>query len=233
MSFQKKCLKKMNDVSRSDGRTILYVSHNMNTIRQLCDRCIVLEHGQLRYEGDLEEGIRIYIGTQGISGNCVALENMDRDPEFSPHTITMKEIECLGDTSIAVGSKLDFRLHCISSKKIDEVFLRIIIRSDDSTPITMFTTQSGISVDENENFNIEMCLDVSKLAPGTYTISPVLYEVNEFGNNIYLDGLKEVFVFEITQSLGFNNNMQWQQKYWGYFFNNPLQIRKGFVDGKN
>ena len=41
MAFQKKCLEKMSDVSKSDGRTILYVSHNMNTIRQLCDRCIV------------------------------------------------------------------------------------------------------------------------------------------------------------------------------------------------
>ena len=45
VAFQKKCLDKMSDVSRSQGRTILYVSHNMNTIRQLCKRCIVLDHG--------------------------------------------------------------------------------------------------------------------------------------------------------------------------------------------
>ena len=45
VAFQTKCLNKMNDVSRNDGRTILYVSHNMNTVRQLCQRCIVLDHG--------------------------------------------------------------------------------------------------------------------------------------------------------------------------------------------
>ena len=67
MAFQKKCLDKMNDVSKSQGRTILYVSHNMNTIRQLCKRCIVLDHGKLIYDGDVEEGIRRYINVSEVS----------------------------------------------------------------------------------------------------------------------------------------------------------------------
>ncbi len=46
MAFQKKCIKKMSEVAENEGRTVLYVSHNMNTIRQLCDRCIVLDHGK-------------------------------------------------------------------------------------------------------------------------------------------------------------------------------------------
>ena len=45
MTFQKKCLEKMRDAAKREGRTVLYVSHNMNTIRQLCDRCVVLEKG--------------------------------------------------------------------------------------------------------------------------------------------------------------------------------------------
>ena len=62
MAFQKKCLDKMNTVSRSEGRTILYVSHNMNTIRELCNRVIVLDHGRVVYDGDVEEGISSYLG---------------------------------------------------------------------------------------------------------------------------------------------------------------------------
>lgn len=54
MNFQKKCLNKMCEVAEQEGRTILYVSHNMNTIRQLCDRCIVLQKGHLVYDGDVE-----------------------------------------------------------------------------------------------------------------------------------------------------------------------------------
>ena len=59
IAFQKKCLDKMGDVSREENRTILYVSHNMETIRRLCDRCIVLEKGKLLFDGDVEKAINI------------------------------------------------------------------------------------------------------------------------------------------------------------------------------
>ena len=61
MAFQKKCLDKMSDVSLTQGRTVLYVSHNMNTIRRLCDRCIVIDEGQVIFDGDVEKGIAIYM----------------------------------------------------------------------------------------------------------------------------------------------------------------------------
>ena len=61
IAFQKKCLEKMSDVSKSQGRTILYVSHNMNTIRQLCDRVIVLDHGKVVFDGDVEVSIGVYM----------------------------------------------------------------------------------------------------------------------------------------------------------------------------
>ena len=60
MKFQQKCLGKMGDAANSEGRTVLYVSHNMNTIRQLCTRCIVLDHGKLIFDGDVEKAIEIY-----------------------------------------------------------------------------------------------------------------------------------------------------------------------------
>ena len=60
IAFQRKCLDKMGDVSREEGRTILYVSHNMETIRRLCDRCIVMDKGRIIYDGDVEEAIGIY-----------------------------------------------------------------------------------------------------------------------------------------------------------------------------
>ena len=47
MHFQKKCIGKMRDLATEEDRTVLYVSHNMNTIRDLCDRCIVLDHGKI------------------------------------------------------------------------------------------------------------------------------------------------------------------------------------------
>ena len=57
LAFQKKCLDKMREAAKKNGRTVLYVSHNMNTIRQLCDRCIVLEKGRVVCTGDVESCI--------------------------------------------------------------------------------------------------------------------------------------------------------------------------------
>jgi len=49
--FQQKCLGKMNDVSQGEGRTVLFVSHNMGSIQQLCTRCILLNQGEIENDG--------------------------------------------------------------------------------------------------------------------------------------------------------------------------------------
>jgi ABC-type polysaccharide/polyol phosphate transport system, ATPase component len=62
--FQKKCLGKMKDISTS-GRTVLFVSHSMQTVTSLCDRCILLDKGQIRKEGTPSEVILEYLGGDG------------------------------------------------------------------------------------------------------------------------------------------------------------------------
>lgn len=60
MAFQKKCLERMHSAAKVEGRTVLYVSHNMDTIRNLCDRCVVLSSGKIIFDGGVEEGITVY-----------------------------------------------------------------------------------------------------------------------------------------------------------------------------
>ena len=58
-AFRKKCIEKLREAADS-GRTVLYVSHNMDSVRDLCERCIYLEHGEIAYDGEPEEAIRLY-----------------------------------------------------------------------------------------------------------------------------------------------------------------------------
>jgi len=58
--FQQKCLGKMKDVSRNHGRTILFVSHNIAAIKQLCDRAMLLEQGQVKVVGKVSEVLEVY-----------------------------------------------------------------------------------------------------------------------------------------------------------------------------
>ncbi len=59
--FQKKCLGKMEDITKNQGRTILFVSHNMGTIRQLCSKTILIENGRITDFGKTEEVIEKYL----------------------------------------------------------------------------------------------------------------------------------------------------------------------------
>jgi len=59
--FQKKSLKKMNDISKS-GKTLLFVSHNMGAISQLCNKIVVLNNGEVSFIGDVQKGIEHYLG---------------------------------------------------------------------------------------------------------------------------------------------------------------------------
>jgi lipopolysaccharide transport system ATP-binding protein len=61
--FQKKCLGKMNEVSRHDGRTVLFVSHNMPSIKAMCRNVILLNDGNVIFHGDAETGIARYLSS--------------------------------------------------------------------------------------------------------------------------------------------------------------------------
>ena len=68
VQFQKKCLGKMGDVAH-EGRTVLFVSHNMNAITALCSKVIVLKHGRVIFNGKAEESLQYYGASSSVSGS--------------------------------------------------------------------------------------------------------------------------------------------------------------------
>ena len=67
--FQKKCLGKIENVSKGQGRTVLFVSHNMAAITNLCSRCVVLDHGIVSCLGTASESVSLYLETMVRTGN--------------------------------------------------------------------------------------------------------------------------------------------------------------------
>ncbi|MBI4790115.1 MAG: ABC transporter ATP-binding protein [Chloroflexi bacterium] len=68
VAFRQKCLGKMQDVSSRAGRTVLFVSHDMDAIRRLCPRCLLLEHGHAVADGDTASVVARYLAFQAIKG---------------------------------------------------------------------------------------------------------------------------------------------------------------------
>ncbi|MDF1673515.1 MAG: ABC transporter ATP-binding protein [Vicingaceae bacterium] len=76
--FQKKAIGKMKEVSNGGERTVLFVSHNMGSIKTLCNRAIVLEHGKLVYDGTAEDGVSYYLNNQNNASEKNLLQRTDR-----------------------------------------------------------------------------------------------------------------------------------------------------------
>ena len=77
IEFQKKCLGKMDEIAKKEGRTIIFVSHNMEAIKNLCQKCVVLKKGKVSYVGGVNESIKRYMEnfenkTVGLAGSSNA-----------------------------------------------------------------------------------------------------------------------------------------------------------------
>jgi len=77
--FQKKCLGKMDDLSKKEGRTVLFVSHNMSMITSLCSRCILLENGSIVKDGMVSDVIMYYYNEGSQSPAYIDFESMQRE----------------------------------------------------------------------------------------------------------------------------------------------------------
>lgn len=83
MAFQKKCLGKINSVARNEGRTVLFVSHNMVAVQSLCKRVVLLQKGEVAFDGGAAEGVSKYLHHGGNSESYVRWENPTDAPSVS------------------------------------------------------------------------------------------------------------------------------------------------------
>lgn len=76
--FQKKCIGKMQDVSMKEGRTVLFVSHNMSAVKNLCTKGIILEHGKIFYQGDIDSAVSKYLSSGSTEAEVNLRDRKDR-----------------------------------------------------------------------------------------------------------------------------------------------------------
>ena len=217
MAFQKKCLDKMRDAAKLEGRTVLYVSHNMNTIRQLCDRCIVLSKGKVIFDGNVEDAIEVYMG-QGIeTPPQVDLTQIKRTQASLVDGVKLKGIKVL-DTDmwkIKVGEKLRFSIDVEATEDLTDIGYRSRLTNVDGSSISVLLAPNLFSCKKGEKLTIPLEADVSQLVPGRYSLTPVLYGVNQYGGWQFYDHIEKAVTFEVETKPGFNENMEWEQKWWG------------------
>ncbi|OFY84450.1 MAG: hypothetical protein A3F72_13660 [Bacteroidetes bacterium RIFCSPLOWO2_12_FULL_35_15] len=112
VEFQNKCLGKMNEVSKS-GRTIIFVSHNMQAISQLCSRAILLENGTLTYNGNVKDAVKKYLSTSiNTAGPVFDLSLPDDRKGSGLARFTKLEVLNKGksESNFVIGDDLELKL---------------------------------------------------------------------------------------------------------------------------
>lgn len=215
VTFQKKCLDKMSQVSKDEGRTVLYVSHNMSTIRQLCERCIVLDHGKVIFDGDVEKAITLYLGRD--------LSSLETDIDLSqsrmPHLAKVPEakitrIKLSGKTEALYAQnepiKLQVSVH--SCVRIKKPCFRMELRSMSDIRLGTSINHDLPEVRENSDNVFSFSFNSKGIAPGRYLALLVFYEVNDFKVKHDYDAVWPAFAFDIADMLG-ENAVNWNSNF--------------------
>ena len=189
-AFQRKCLDKL----RQSDRTTLYVSHNMNTVRELCTRCIVMEEGRIIFDGDTDEAIRLYL-SQSASENTVAMDLTDK-PHFGSGSLRMTSLTLAGKETPAYdsGETMVLRLE-VSSEAETEARLRLTLRSDFDQSIG--TAWSGPVTIPAGDSSLRFTFPLTAVRKGVFFASLGLYGQNELGRRVQLDHITRAFKFEV------------------------------------
>ena len=206
----------MRGVADSSGRTILYVSHNMNTIRQLCDRCIVLEKGRIIYDGEVEKAIQIYLNEYSEMKTLYNVEDQKR-PDWFPQKIQTHEVEFLGRDDVSFDSREPMRcaVRWTPFEDIDGVLIRMTLKYCDSSSVGMNTTLTPLSARKGEMQETILTFDLSNLATGMYYGDLHFYRNTGVGGSENLDSVCPAFSFEVQNTSRETGGLTWMNTGWG------------------
>lgn len=197
--FQEKCIGKMKDIS-GEGRTVLFVSHNMASMKALCKKGFLMEKGQITQQGKMNAVIESYLASttkSDVDGTIPEDASM-----MNTGIVKYKKIQLLnanGDTIDRVNYMADINIEMqLSSKQtINDVILDVRITTRDGIEIvhTMNKYDSTEKQALKEGLNQINCKIKNQLQPGNYSITIGVHETN----GLTMDFVENVLDFSVMQ----------------------------------
>ena len=178
--FQKKCLGKMRDVAKGEGRTVLFVSHNMAAVAQLCSWCILLAQGRSREFSSVEKAISIYLHTQDDRMSRELLGRSYR--HIAGAQIFKGSFPTAADEStpaeIFFGEPLQIMVRLHRLPPDIPIGVNISIRNTDGRLLCLFSTNphDGVTLPSDEEQNVILRMDFCGFAPARYFLDVAVTE---------------------------------------------------------
>ena len=225
--FQKKAIGKMKDVSQGEGRTVLFVSHNMASVKALCTRGVMLENGMVKYMGGIKDTVDYYIGEGGSSENQY-FDDLATAP--GNDVIRIKSFEILPgkpQANIDIESGIKFRLRFMCYKADAMLDANMLVKTMDDESVFLIGQLFGKRGEKDSKvgmYSVEYDIPPYTLNAGRYKAEIWFGENQRY---VVYGGFEQCFEVANTLSdMGFN-----QSTYPGVlrFCNDDFKIR---YDGK-
>lgn len=183
--FQKKCLGKMGDVSKNEGRTILFVSHNMLAVQALCKKGIMLKNGATQFQGNVNEAIEFYLKEQNNSSNTLFKDRKRSGNGYIQFTdAQLTNIQ--GHAINSVESGRDFKIilpYVVNNKDFDYRGIHVSVSIKDHFGTSLYNhtnllVNKTLTTEELIN-NKEFVITIKQLplAQGSYIVGVNIYHV--------------------------------------------------------
>ncbi len=186
--FQKKAIGKMQDISKGQGRTVLFVSHNMAAVKSLCTRGIVLENGKVKFDGSIEESLAIYQKkSENISNYFI---------DYSNKEIYIKEVKIISDSNnFNSDETISFSFE-IGTNIVIKKNKFLLVRILDNLEQVLFSCETELDYNKKKYV---LSLPSKTLVKGYYKLNCIIYHpavsqydvVSDCCNFSILDNIKD------------------------------------------
>ena len=170
--FQRRCSDKFAEL-RAKGKTIVIVTHSLQTVREMCDQVALLEHGVLRAVGPAKEVVDRYLGDVFGEDDSTRIDSADG---LNVERIEMLNASGLAIESVRTGEPVVLRLHYAAEDTVDQPVFGVSVHSLDGIEISRPTTNgAGVMVPPlHGEGSVDFGIDRLLLLPGTYDITATL-----------------------------------------------------------
>ena len=196
--FQRKCLGKMDTVSKGEGRTVLFVSHNMTSIQKLCGTSIVLNNGTMVAQEKTSNAINIY---QNLQNNSNLLSNkLDDNYQISNISFEPNQLNSLSDCT------LSFEVSSKEERKIESIAPIIYDNFNQKIALLDLRNQMGVSTYIAPKKNLVITLNIKKLPliEGEYVLGL------HIDDSIILRNFDNLHRFNVWPTIGSNNEIAYE-----------------------
>jgi len=200
--FQKKAIGKMKDVSQGQGRTVLFVSHNMGSIRSLCKRCILLENGSVKADGEVNSICDMYLSDSLVNLGAAWERPFNPDKDFQITKVELLDAKGEGKNLFSCDEEWHIRMTAHVQKRVPGIYGYLQFTKSDGVAAwvsdsndVMMNKLDTLPLGESK---IDITIPKRTLGPGGYSVYLNFGSHQSMTSSFDIDSPFDVCVFNMT-----------------------------------